>query len=181
MTFIKHSSIVPPISTFQRLLWQTLSNAFLESMKLWYRLRWCSRCFAIMTLQTKICSTVLGLAPKLASPCLGGWSILWSCSPRLSEASLLWWGYSLVIWSTPLATSSVPRCSDIKLIVLSLFLPTHYLSVQRGCHPLHATCLFSLLVLHPLQYRRTVLSFRWFVLWSRRRCNMYIKLILKSR
>ena len=62
-------------------------------------------------------------------------------------------------WSTPLATSSVPRCSDIELIVLSLFLPPHYLSLQRGRHPFHATCLFSLLVLLPLQYRRTVLTF----------------------
>ena len=47
-----------------------------------------------------------------------------------------------MIWSTPLATYSVHRCSDIELIVLSLFLPPHHLSVQRGCHPFHATCLF---------------------------------------
>ena len=87
-----------------------------------------------MTLQSKGCSTALRPAPKLASPCLGGWSTLWSCSSRLSEASLLWWGYSLVIWSTPLATYYVPRSSDIELIVLSLFLSPHYLSVQRGCH-----------------------------------------------
>ena len=81
-------------------------------------------------LQSKICSTVLRPAPKLASPCLGGWSALWSCSPRLYEGSLRWWGYSLVMLSTPLTTSSVPRSSDIELIVFSLFLPPHYLSVQ---------------------------------------------------
>ena len=33
--FVKPPSIVPPISTFLRLSWQTLSNAFLKSMKLW--------------------------------------------------------------------------------------------------------------------------------------------------
>ena len=42
-----------------------------------------------MTLPSKICSTVLRPAPKLASPCVGGWSTLWSCNPRLSQASLL--------------------------------------------------------------------------------------------
>ena len=85
--------------------------------------------------------------------------LAWVAGQPYDPAVLDCLGYSLVIWSTPLATSSVPRCSDIELAVLSLFLPTHYLSVQRGCHPLHATCLFSLLVLHPLQYQRTVLTF----------------------
>ena len=51
----------------------------------------------------------------------------------LSEASFLSLvGVSLVVWSTPLATYSVPRSSDIELLVLSLFLLLHYLSVLRG-------------------------------------------------
>ena len=80
---------------------------------------------------------------------------------------------SLVICSTPLATYSVPRSSDIELLVLSLIVPPFYLSVQRGCRPFQATCLFSLLLLLPLQYRRTVLTFiGWFVVWSRR-CRVH--------
>ena len=108
-----------------------------------------------MTQQLDICSTVFCPAPKLASPCLGGWSSLWSCNPDIV------WGFTslLVIWSTPLATSSVPRSSDIELLVLSLFLTPHYLSVQRECRPFQATWLFSLLLLLPLQYQRTVLTF----------------------
>ena len=47
-----------------------------------------------------------------------------------------------MIWSIPLATSSVPRYSDIDLIVFSLFLPPHYLSVQRGCLPYPAISCF---------------------------------------
>ena len=35
MPFIKPPSIVPPFSSFQRLSWQTVSNALLKSMKLW--------------------------------------------------------------------------------------------------------------------------------------------------
>ena len=108
-----------------------------------------------MTLQLKICSTVLCPAPKLASPCLGGWSSLWSCSPGIVRG----FPSLLVIWSTPLATSSVPRSSDIDLLVLSLFLPPHYSSVQMGCRPFQGTCLFSLVLLLPLQFQRTVLTF----------------------
>ena len=112
-----------------------------------------------MTLQLKICSAVYCPAPKLAWPSLRGWSSLWSCSPGIA------WGFpslvvvSLVICSTPLATYSVPRSSDIELLVLSLFVPPLYLSVQRGCRPFQATCLFSLMLLPPLQYWRTVLTF----------------------
>ena len=123
--------------------------------------------FCNYALQSKICSTVLLPAAKLASPCFGGWSTVWSCSPSLSEGSILWWGYSQVIWSTPLATSSALRSCDKELIVFSLFLPPHYLSFQRGRHSFTATCLFSLLVLLPLQYRRTVLAF------SRRPVGLY--------
>ena len=46
-----------------------------------------------------------------------------------------------MIWSTPLATSSIPTSSDIDLIVLSLFVPPHYLSVQRDVvHPTLLAC-----------------------------------------
>ena len=64
-------------------------------------------------------------------------------------------------------TSSVPRSSTIELIVFSLFLPPHYLSVQRGCHPFHATCLFSLLLLLPLPYLWIAHTFSWFAVMSR--------------
>ena len=120
-----------------------MSNAFLKSTKLWQKSRWCSRCCAIMTMQLNICSTLFCPAPKLASPCLGSWSSLWSCNPGIDRG----FPSLLVIWSTPLATSSVPRYSDIELLVLSLFLPPNCLSVQMGCRPFKGTCLFSLLLL----------------------------------
>ena len=91
--------------------------------------------------------------------CVAGQAYGPACSPGIA------WGFpslvivSLVIRSTPLATYSVPRSSDIERLVLSLFVPPLYLSVQRGCHTFQATCLFSLLLLPPLQYRRTVLTF----------------------
>ena len=123
-------------------------------------------------LQLNICSTVLWPAPKLASPCLGGLSTLWSCSPDIV------WGFpSLqVIWSTPLATSSVPRSFDIELLVLSLFLPPHYLSVQRGMSsipgnlPVFTAASTSLSVPAdcPLFQWRT----GWLVVWSRR-CRVH--------
>ena len=112
-----------------------------------------------MTLQLKIRSAVYCPAPKLASPSLGGWSSLWYCSLGIARGFPSLVVVSLVICSTPLATHSVPRSSDIDLLVLSLFVPPLYLSVHRGCRPFQATCLFLLLLLLPLQYRRTVLTF----------------------
>ena len=44
----------------------TLSKAFLKSMKTWYRLCWCWRCFSQRILRLKICSLVLCPARKLA-------------------------------------------------------------------------------------------------------------------
>ena len=107
-----------------------------------------------MTLQLKIRSAVYCPAPKLASPSLGGWSSLWYCSLGIARGFPSLVVVSLVICSTPLATYSVPRSSDIELLLLSLFVPPPYLSV-----PFQATCLFLLLLLLPLQYRRTVLTF----------------------
>ena len=119
---------------------------------------------ALNVLQSWLCSceirsAVYCPAPKLASPSMGGWSSLWYGSLGIA------WGFpslvvvSLVICSTPLATYSVPKYSDIELLVLSLFVPPIYLSVQRGCRPFQATCLFLLLLLLPLQCRRTLLTF----------------------
>ncbi len=44
------------------------------------------------------------------------------------------------------------------LLVLSLFLPPHYLPVQMWCRPFQATCRLSLLLLLRHQYRQTVLT-----------------------
>ena len=99
-----------------------------------------------MTLQLNIRSVVYCPAPKLASPSLGGWSSSWFCSPGITRCFPSLVMVSLVIFSPSLATYSVPRFSDI---VHSLFIPPLYLSVQRGCRPFQATCLFSLLLLLP--------------------------------
>ena len=89
MTCKSLPSIVPTISTFLIPSWQTLWKAFLKSMKLWYRLRWGSRCVVIMTLQLKICSNLICLAPKLASAWVAdqpyGHAVM-----ALLGASLLW-------------------------------------------------------------------------------------------
>ena len=83
-------------------------------------------------------------------------------------------GISLVIWSTQLATSSIPRYSDIELSVLSRFLPTRYLSVQRGRRPFQATCLFCHCCFYfpfisaPMDCPHFQWMAGWFVVWNRR-------------
>ena len=82
-------------------------------------------------------------------------------------------GISLVIWSTQLATSSVPRYSDIELSVLSLFLPPHYLSVQRGRSTFQPTCLFFFTAAStspsvPADCPHFQWMTGWFVVWNRR-------------
>ena len=83
-----------------------------------------------MTLQLKIRSAVYCPAPKLVSPSLGGWSSLWSCSLGIAQCFPSLVMVSLVICSTLLATYSVPRSSDIELLVLSLFVPTLHLIIS---------------------------------------------------
>ena len=51
---------------------------------------WCSRTFAIMSLQSNICSTVLRTVPKLASPCWVAGQAYGPAVLAVYEASLLW-------------------------------------------------------------------------------------------
>ena len=129
-----------------------------------------------MTLHLKIRSAVYCPAPKHASRSLGGWSILWSCSLGIARGFHSLVMVSLVICSTPLATYSVPRSSDIELLVLSLFVPPLYLSVQRGCRPFQATLpVFNAASTSPsvpADCPHFHWKTGWFVVWSRR-CRVH--------
>ena len=59
MAWTSPSFMMKRLRSCHRPTCQTLSNACLESMKLCNRLRWCCRCFSMMTRLLKSCSSVL--------------------------------------------------------------------------------------------------------------------------
>ena len=80
MAWASPSCMLKLLRTCQWPACQTLSNAFLKSLKLWNRSRWCRRCFTVMTRFLKICFTVFrpGLKPA------------WSSASSLSALALSW-------------------------------------------------------------------------------------------
>ena len=124
-----------------------------------------------MTLQLKICSTVLRSLQHLA------WVAGQAYGPAvlaLSEASLLWWGITSDLVHSG-GNFSVPRSSGLDLLVLLLFLPRSIplLISSEGMSSipghLHvftsASTSPSILVDCPHFQWRT----GWFLVWSRRR------------
>ena len=81
MAWISFISTLKFLRTCNRPACQTLSNAFLKSMKLWNRSRGCCGCLSMMTRPLKICSTVLRLYLKAvcfsaSSASAWAWSLL---------------------------------------------------------------------------------------------------------
>ena len=134
-------------------------------------MRWCSKFFAIMTLQLKIRSVVYSPVPKLASPSLGGWSSLWYCSIGIA------WGFpslvvvSLVICSTPLHLF----CSQIfwhravsafTVRSTTLLISSEGMSSIPGYLPVFTAASTSPSV--PADCPHFQWRTGWFVVWSRR-------------
>ena len=92
------SSVLKLLRTCHRHVCQTLSNAFLKSMKLWKRSRLCYRCFSMMTRLLKICSTVLRPGLKPACSSTSSFSALAWSQMRISRSMvLLWWLIRLMV------------------------------------------------------------------------------------
>ena len=68
---------------------QTLSNAFLKSMKSWNRSRWCCKRFSMMTRLLKISSTVLRPALKPACSSASSSSALALSRLRITQNMIL--------------------------------------------------------------------------------------------
>ena len=64
MAWTRLSRMLKLPRTCYRLACHTLSDAFLNSMKLWNTSCWCCRCFSMVTCLLKLCSTVLWPGPK---------------------------------------------------------------------------------------------------------------------
>ena len=67
MTWIRFMLMLYFFMVAQKAAWQTLSKAFLKSMKTWYRSCWCWRYFSHRMSRLKICSVVL--LPALKPAC----------------------------------------------------------------------------------------------------------------
>ena len=99
MVWTRPSSVFKLLGTCQRPTCQTLSNAFLKSVKLQNRSRWCCRCFFIMTQLLRICSTVLwpGLKPA-CSPASSSSALSLNRLKITRSTILLGWLIRLMVW-----------------------------------------------------------------------------------
>ncbi len=88
------------LRTYHKPSCQTRSNAFLKSIKLWYRSCWCCMCFSISNRMLKICSVVLLLSQKPACSSARTCSAFcFSLFRRTISITLLGWLIKLmVLW-----------------------------------------------------------------------------------
>ena len=96
MAWTSPSSVLKLLRTCHRPACQSLLDTFLKSMKLWNRLRWCCRCFSMMTIEDLFY-------------CAQAWSktCLFFCQQSLglelvedkSDLIMLGWLIRLMVWS----------------------------------------------------------------------------------
>ena len=138
MTWIRFVLILYFFMVAHKAASQTLSKAFLKSMKAWWRPCWCSRYVSQMILSLKICSVVL-LTP-------------------LSLLVLQWWSSLLVasicsVWSSKLqkvqnSAARLVLSADKRDHVSPLLITLHWLPIQARIQYIscqHSVTTFSLI------------------------------------
>ena len=113
----------------------TLSKAFLESMKTWYRICWCWRYFSHRILRLKICSVVLlpALNPACSSAIISSaWGLsLFKITFKVLEACYSAQLLSFYLYLSLDAIGTVCHqfgllCTDLHLIPCAGFVETFY-------------------------------------------------------